>query len=134
LILKCQIRIFWSTDEGFLSQFRYDDPDYSKIIKFKPVSAYPPCSNDISFWLPEDKEGVSYSSNDFYDLVRDIGGDLVEQVKLVDEFKNKKTNKISHCYRIVYRSMERTLQQDEVNELHKKIEKTAVEMLSVKIR
>ena len=43
------------------------------------VSEYPPCINDISFWLPENQE---YSSNDFYDLVRTIGGDLIEQVKI----------------------------------------------------
>jgi phenylalanyl-tRNA synthetase alpha chain len=47
---------------------------------FQPVSIYPQCSNDISFWLPKDGD---YTSNDFYDLVRDIGGDIVEQVGIV---------------------------------------------------
>ena len=84
--------------------------------------------NDISFWLP-----VDYSANDFYDLVRDVGGDQVEQVQLIDQFTNK-SNKTSHCYRIVYRSMERTLSQQEVNQLHKKIENLAAEKLNVKIR
>lgn len=44
---------------------------------FQPISIYPQCINDISFWLPKDGD---YTSNDFYDLVRDIGGDTVEQV------------------------------------------------------
>jgi phenylalanyl-tRNA synthetase alpha chain len=43
----------------------------------QPVSIYPQCINDISFWLP--KDGY-YTSNDFYDLVREVGGDNVEQV------------------------------------------------------
>lgn len=92
------------------------------------MSVYPQCPNDISFWIPND-----YSSNDFYDLVRDIGGDLVEQVELIDKFTNKQ-NKTSHCYRIIYRSMERTLSQQEVNQIHKQIELKATEKLGVKIR
>ena len=85
--------------------------------------------NDISFWLPAD-----YSANDFFDLVRDVGGDFIEQVQLVDQFTSNKDNKTSHCYRIVYRSMERTLSQQEVNQMHKKIEKLAEEKLNVEIR
>lgn len=111
------IRLFWSKDSGFLNQFKIDNIN-QKVI-YKPVSQYPQCPNDISFWLPQDKE---YSSNDFYDMVRGIGGDLVEQVVLLDEFKHPKTQKTSHCYRIIYRHMERTLTQDEVNVVHKEIE------------
>ncbi len=58
---------------------------------------------------------------------------MIEQVKLVDQFINKE-NRTSHCYRIIYRSMERTLSQKEVNELHKKIELKAIERLGVVIR
>lgn len=151
------IRIFWSQDDGFLNQFKYDDPNHTKVVKYKvsccclclccffnlglncesliknkAVSAYPQCKCDISFWLPEN--ALAYSSNDFYDLVREVGGDLVEQVQLVDNFENKKKKRTSHCYRIVYRSMERTLSQSEVNEIHKRIEKKAIEKLGITIR
>ncbi|CAI7935572.1 phenylalanine--tRNA ligase, mitochondrial isoform X1, partial [Podarcis lilfordi] len=47
-----------------------------------PLSKYPPVINNISFWLPSEK----YSENDFYDLVRTIGGDVVEKVHLIDEY------------------------------------------------
>ncbi|GLG99694.1 Probable phenylalanine--tRNA ligase, mitochondrial [Gryllus bimaculatus] len=123
------IRLFWSEDLGFLSQFNVEDP--RTPIKYKPVSIYPPCSNDISFWLPQD---APFASNDFYDLVRNIGGDLIEQVNLIDEFTSPKKKMTSHCYRIVYRHMERTLTQEEVNVIHKDIEKTAVNELKVTIR
>eukprot|EP00064_Thunnus_orientalis_P025143 superscaffoldBa00012004_g25473 len=53
-----------------------------------PLSKYPPLLNDISFWLPESRE--SFTENDFYELVRSIGGDLVEKVSLVDEFTHPK--------------------------------------------
>jgi len=123
------IRLFWSTDSGFLSQFKTDDPN-AKII-YKPVSSYPQCKNDVSFWLPEGKE---FEPNDFFELVRGIGGDLVEQVNLVDEFTHPKTQKKSKCYRIIYRHLEKTLTQEEVNVIHKEVENQASRVLGVKIR
>ena len=68
------IRLFWSEDPRFLSQFLP-----GKITAFKPYSKYPPCYKDLSFWLPE--KGLH--ENDFCDLVRDTAGDSVEDVKLV---------------------------------------------------
>lgn len=50
------------------------------------LSKYPLLFNDISFWLPAE----GYTENDFYDLVRSIGGDLVEKVTLQDQFTNPK--------------------------------------------
>lgn len=123
------IRLFWSNDSGFLTQFKSDD--INKNITYKPISVFPQCINDISFWLPQEKD---YDSNDFYDLVRNVGGSIVEQVVLVDEFKHPKTGKASHCYRIIYRHMEKTLTQSEVNVVHKKIEECAKQQLGVVIR
>lgn len=50
-----------------------------------------------------------FYSNDLFELVRSIGGDDVEKVELIDEFHHKGSDRTSHCYRIYYRSMERTL-------------------------
>ncbi|PSN35947.1 Phenylalanine--tRNA ligase [Blattella germanica] len=96
-----------------------------------PISVYPQCTNDISFWLPKDG---TYTPNDFYDLVREVGGDVVEQISLVDEFTHPKKQQTSHCYRIVYRHMEKTLNQEEVNAIHKQIEQQAILKLNVNIR
>ncbi|XP_060536665.1 probable phenylalanine--tRNA ligase, mitochondrial [Cylas formicarius] len=123
------IRLFWSKDSGFLNQFDLDN--INSNITYKAVSQFPQCKNDISFWLPESKE---FSSNDFYDLVRNVGGDLIEQVKLVDKFVHPKSKKVSHCYRIIYRHMEKTLTQKEVNIVHKEIEKNIRNQLGVTIR
>ncbi|CAL8086899.1 unnamed protein product [Orchesella dallaii] len=123
------IRLFWSVDSGVVHQFKVDDP-YAPII-YKPVSQYPPCKNDISFWLPENS---TFSSADFYDLVRSIGGELVEQVSLVDEFYHKKKQRWSHCYRIIYRDMSKTLTQEEANVIHAAVEQAAAKNLRVDIR
>ncbi|XP_059478015.1 phenylalanine--tRNA ligase, mitochondrial [Neocloeon triangulifer] len=123
------IRLFWSKDSGFVNQFRNATPT-SKVI-YKTVSVYPQCTNDVSFWLPEETE---FSPNDFYDLVRDVGGDIIEQVTLVDEFTNPKTKRTSHCYRIIYRHMEKTLTKTEVNEIHEEIKSLATQNLGITLR
>jgi phenylalanyl-tRNA synthetase alpha chain len=69
------IRLFWSQDERFHSQFQQ-----GKITIFKPYSKFPACYKDVSFWLPNN---TSLHENDFCDLVRDTAGDLVEDVKKV---------------------------------------------------
>lgn len=69
------IRLFWSTDERFLSQFKPGE-----ISAFKPFSKYPSCFKDVSFWLPQDR---GLHENDFCDLVRDVAGDMAEDVKMV---------------------------------------------------
>ncbi|KAM5167783.1 phenylalanine--tRNA ligase, mitochondrial isoform 3-T7 [Callospermophilus lateralis] len=122
------IRLFWSEDQRFLKQFRVSD--INQKVKFQPLSKYPAVINDISFWLPSE----NYTENDFYDLVRTIGGDLVEKVDLIDKFEHPKTNRTSHCYRITYRHMERTLSQREVTRVHQAVQEAAVQLLGVEGR
>ncbi|KAM5322823.1 phenylalanine--tRNA ligase, mitochondrial isoform 1-T10 [Glossophaga mutica] len=94
------IRLFWSEDERFLKQFRVSD--ISQKVTFQPLSKYPAVINDISFWLPPE----NYTENDFYDLVRTIGGDLVEKVDLIDEFEHPNRSHIlwTALHRTVYRT------------------------------
>ena len=74
------IRLFWSKDPRFLSQF-----SDGTITRFKSYSKYPACWKDISLWVddPAKKQVTSFHENDFCDVVRDTVGDLVEDVKLV---------------------------------------------------
>uniref|UniRef100_A0A0K8TI82 Phenylalanine--tRNA ligase, mitochondrial n=1 Tax=Lygus hesperus TaxID=30085 RepID=A0A0K8TI82_LYGHE len=122
------IRLFWSRDSGFLSQFQGKKP--TDNIRYKPVSIYPQCYNDISFWLPED----GFETNDFYELARETAGDLLEQVTIQDDFTHPKTGQRSLCFRLTYRHLERTLTKEEVNKVHETICDRATERLRVKIR
>jgi phenylalanyl-tRNA synthetase alpha chain len=99
------IRLFWSKDERFLSQFKD-----GKISEFKSFSTHPPCYKDVAFWIPE-----GWNKNSLSELVREIAGDLVETVEEIDSFQ--KNNRTSKCYRLNYRSMERTLSNVEVDDL-----------------
>ncbi|KAL1989738.1 hypothetical protein VTN49DRAFT_6935 [Thermomyces lanuginosus] len=127
------IRLFWSRDERFLSQF-----SAGRITRFEPFSKHPACYKDVAFWLRSASGGaggvVPLHENDVMEIVRDVAGDLVEDVRLVDEFTHPKTGRKSLCYRINYRSLERTLTNKEVNELHEKVREKLVERAGVELR
>lgn len=82
------IRLFWSEDVRFLGQFSED-----KVERFVPFSMYPACYKDVAFWIPSGggvsaaggggSVGSQFHENDFMEIVRGVGGDLVEDVKLV---------------------------------------------------
>lgn len=118
------IRIFWSQDPRITSQFK----DINS--KYKEVSKYPPITRDISFIIDK-----SVNLNNYYELVRDEAGDLVEQVELTDQYENDEKfgkDKKSYTFHIIYRSLEKTLTDVEVNAIHDKItEKTKGELNAV---
>lgn len=129
------IRLFWSRDERFLSQFRAGE-----ITRFKPFSKYPACYKDVSFWLPSASPAAAAGGaaplhpNDVMEIVREVGGPLAEDVKLIDEFTHPKTHRKSMCYRINYQSMETTLTNEEANEVHDRIRDRLASQLGVDLR
>jgi phenylalanyl-tRNA synthetase alpha chain len=119
------IRLLWSNDERVKKQLHMGQ-------KFVEVSKFPPVLRDISFIVP-----TSFAPNDYFDLVRDIGGDLVEQVALIDEYENAEkfgAGKKSYAYRITYRSSDRTLTNEEVDALHKKLEAATAQEFGATVR
>ena len=123
------IRLLWSKDRRFIGQFKGVGLDPKSNVEFKPYSKYPACSKDMSFWLSKD-----YCQNDFYEIVRNAGGDMIEKVELIDTFENSTTKKTSHCYRITYRSMDRSLENEEVNIIQNDIRNNVKDELSVELR
>jgi phenylalanyl-tRNA synthetase alpha chain len=70
------IRLFWSEDERFLSQF-----SPGTVSSFKPFSKFPECYKDVSFWLNDPSTG--FHENDLMEIFREAGGDIIEDVRLV---------------------------------------------------
>jgi phenylalanyl-tRNA synthetase alpha chain len=115
------IRLFWSDDERFWKQFS-EDMAMDGSATFQPYSKFPPVYKDVSFWLKKNEDDVAtFHVNDLLDLVRGIAGDLAENVEMVDQFVNPKTNLESQCYRITYRSMDRSLTNEEIDELQENL-------------
>jgi phenylalanyl-tRNA synthetase alpha chain len=120
------IRLLWSDDERVKKQLKLGQ-------KFKEVSKYPAVIRDISFIV----DSATYSPNDYFDLVRDVIGDMAEEMALVDEYENAAKfgeGKKSYAYRVTYRSLDRTLTDEEVNALHKKLEEETARVFKATIR
>ncbi|KAI0998643.1 Phenylalanine--tRNA ligase [Podosphaera aphanis] len=135
------IRLFWSQDERFLGQFMGVGKDLSSIKRFSPFSKYPKTYKDVAFWIPDlprlagtDAAQSDVHENDVMQIVRDVAGDVVEDVCKVDEFKHPKTGRVSWCYRVNYRSLEKTLTSSEANSLHEKVRGELVRKLGVELR
>jgi phenylalanyl-tRNA synthetase alpha chain len=119
------IRLLWSQDERVKKQLKLGN-------KFKEVSKFPPITRDISFVVDK-----NFIPNNYFDLIRDIGGDLVEQVELLDKYENPEKfgrDKLSYTYRIVYRSNERTLTTEEIDPMQDKIYKETKAQFKAQVR
>ncbi|MGA2418174.1 MAG: hypothetical protein ABSF55_02965 [Candidatus Staskawiczbacteria bacterium] len=120
------IRILWSDDPRITSQFK----DINS--KYKEVSKYPETSRDISFIIDK-----NINLNNYYEIVRDFAENLIEEVKLIDEFEDDAKfgkDKKSYTFRIVYRSPERTLTNDETNKIQEEIRAETKKSLNAVLR
>lgn len=68
------------------------------------------------------------------DVVREIGGDLIEDVACKDTFYSAKEKKTSKYYEITYRSLERTLTNEEIDKLQFEIRDALQAKLGVTLR
>ncbi len=119
------IRLLWSHDPRVLKQLKLG-------AIYKEVSKFPQITRDISFIVPK-----NFAPNNYFDLIRDLGGQLVEEVTLLDHYDNDEkfgAGNTSYTYRIVYRSNERTLATAEIDPIQAKISQETTAQFNAQIR
>ncbi|HEX3099809.1 MAG TPA: hypothetical protein VHQ41_02440 [Patescibacteria group bacterium] len=119
------IRLLWSEDPRVVRQLKLGQ-------KFEAVSKYPPVVRDISFIVKN-----TFEPNNYFDLIRDIGGDLVEEVQLMDKYENAAkfgADRVSYTYRVLYRSPDRTLEAAEVEPLQDEVYKQTAAQFDAELR
>ncbi|MGB9612798.1 MAG: phenylalanine--tRNA ligase subunit beta [Candidatus Margulisiibacteriota bacterium] len=107
--------------------FEFDLDALFKLIplekKYQPLPKFPFVYRDVSMYLPQGLENQR-----IVEFISKVGGHLVEKVYPFDKYKD------SIAYRIIYRSPEKTLTEEEVNKKHQEIIQKLVEEFRVQIR
>lgn len=99
--------------------------------KFQAYSTYPGSQRDLAFFAPSDLAVAEIEK-----VMVKAGGKLLEKVELFDEYKgqNVPEGQRSLAFNLVYRSSDRTLQDQDVDPVHQKIRDTLVKKFAVTLR
>ncbi|MEO5635026.1 MAG: phenylalanine--tRNA ligase subunit beta, partial [Candidatus Paceibacterota bacterium] len=122
-VKEMSLEEYASQDKDFLGSSetipRPQENPYLATHKFAMWSLFPFISRDVAVWVPED-----VMSQSVLKIIKENMGDMVVKgPDLFDEFK--KDGKVSYAFRLVFQAYDRTLTDEEVNEvmnlIHKKI-------------
>ncbi len=92
--------------------------DKTKPLKFKEALKYPGITKDLAFVLPQDA-----SSKDIEEVIKKAGGRLLTTLKVFDVYtgENIQENQKSIAYSLTFADPNRTLTEDEVNQVFTKV-------------
>jgi phenylalanyl-tRNA synthetase beta chain len=93
----------------------------------KTISVYPAISRDVTVIIDRDIESIR-----LLDFIRDLNEDLVEQLNIFDIFADDPipAGKKSVSFRIVYRSHDGTLEDSQINDLHKRLSQKVIDQFN----
>jgi phenylalanyl-tRNA synthetase beta chain len=123
---------------GMKSRIYAGQIDFDKIvelnnleIKYKPLPKYPSMARDIALVVKED-----VLVGDIEKIIIKHGGDLIEDIKLFDIYRGDQILEglKSVAFSIIYRSYERTLTDEEVNNIQDSIIKDLETNMDAKLR
>uniref|UniRef100_A0A8D0ER05 phenylalanine--tRNA ligase n=1 Tax=Strix occidentalis caurina TaxID=311401 RepID=A0A8D0ER05_STROC len=129
-MLLCGIpdwRMLWTSDTRFLHQF-----PRGELRLFKSFSLYPPSYvHDVSFWVPD---GEQFDEVAFHTIARQVSGEMVISLQLIDSFQQSETRRKSLCYRLTFQSCDKALSRQEVAEMQLLFRKEINQRLRVTLR
>jgi phenylalanyl-tRNA synthetase beta chain len=90
----------------------------TRIKEFRPLPKFPPVDRDIAVVVDE-----MLLSKEIIDKIKEAGGSMVEEVALFDVYRGKQipAGKKSLACSIRYRSHDKTLTDEEVEEIHRRV-------------
>ena len=92
---------------------RYEIPETPTAV-FKPISMYPFALRDIAVFVPSGTD-----ENEVKKIIEREAGELLMRNDLFDKFE--KSGKISYAFHLVFQSHEKTLSDEELNEIMNKV-------------
>ena len=105
--------------------------DEALVPLFKPFSSYPASDRDIAFFAP-----TQFAVAEIARALKTAGGQLLESIDLFDEYKgaNVPAGKRSLAFRLVYRASDRTLTDQDVEPVHRKVRDVLEEKFQAELR
>ncbi|MCB2300720.1 phenylalanine--tRNA ligase subunit beta [Clostridium tagluense] len=99
--------------------------------KYNALPKFPAVTRDIALIVDEE-----VLVQDIEDIIVKQGGNILESTKLFDVYKGKQIaeGKKSIAYAIIYRRVDKTLTDEEVNKVHEKILRTLEHKLGAQLR
>ncbi len=104
-------------EEKLSAPSSYDDlKSVSAAVTYEPFSKYPYVLRDIAVWTP-----AGTQREDVQDIIRSATNEWLATSNHFDTYK--KEDKISYAFQLVFQSDEKTLSDEEVNEVMREVEK-----------
>jgi len=86
----------------------------AKKVIYQPISPYPFVLRDIAVWVPK-----GTTSDTVLTIIKQKAGELLVTEKLFDEYQ--KNDKASYAFHLIFQSYEKTLTDEEINQIMEKI-------------
>jgi phenylalanyl-tRNA synthetase beta chain len=124
-------------DEVYVFQLNWDvltaclATEKRKVVKFSPYSMFPASDRDLAFFAP-----VTVSVADLEKAMTKAAGKLLDTVTLFDEYRGESvpSGQRSLAFRLVYRSPDRTLTDEDIEPVHQKVRETLEKQFQVLLR
>lgn len=100
-------------------------------VKYQPLPRFPAAERDMAIVVKE-----SVAAGDIMEAIREIGGELLENVELFDIYRGEQIPRgcKSLAFSLTYRAKDRTLTDEEINDLHAKIVEGILERFDGRLR
>jgi phenylalanyl-tRNA synthetase beta chain len=105
--------------------------DEQLVPVYQAFSTYPASDRDIAFFAP-----LAVSLAELQKSMRQAAGDLLADVRLFDEYRgqNVPDGQRSLAMRLVYRAIDRTLKDEDIEPAHQKVRDILVDKFQVTLR
>jgi phenylalanyl-tRNA synthetase beta chain len=125
--LPSEVYVFQLNLEVMLNYLAADE---RLVPKYQGFSTYPASDRDLAFFAP-----LSVSFADLEKAVRQVGGDLLTEVRLFDEYRGQGVpeGQRSLAMRMVYRA-DRTLKDTDIDPVHQQVRDILVDKFQVALR
>lgn len=104
----------------FIFELSFDDlvETYKGLKVFKPLPRYPAVMRDMAIIVSE-----AVPASQILHMINEQGGDIIENVFIFDVYQGRQVERgyKSLALRVIYRSSEKTLEDEEVNAIHQRI-------------